>query len=46
MLDYGTMINTVWVVHLFDTGRVIHVDSSDVRVYGNAMYGIPDPEGG
>jgi len=31
------------VVHLFEDGRVIHVDSSDIKVFGNAMYGIPDP---
>ena len=43
LIDYGTMINTVWVVHLFEDGRVIHVDSSDIKVFGNAMYGIPDP---
>lgn len=43
IIDYGTMVNTVWVVHLFDTGSVLHFDSGDIRVYGNPMYGIPDP---
>lgn len=43
-LDYGPSINTVWVVHLFEDGRVVHVDSSEVRVFGNPMYGIPHPE--
>lgn len=43
IIDYGTMINTVWVVHLFDTGSVLHCDSGDIRVYGNPMYGVPDP---
>ena len=43
LIDYGTMINTVWVVHLFCDGTVIHVDSSDIKVFGNAMYGIEDP---
>lgn len=43
IIDYGCMINTVWLVHLFDTGEVLHFDSSDVRVYGNKMYGIGDP---
>jgi hypothetical protein len=44
LLDYGPSINTVWIVHLFADGRVVHVDSSEVRVFGNAMYGIPHPE--
>lgn len=43
LIDYGTMINTVWVVHLFEDGQVLHFDSSDIRVMGNAMYGIPNP---
>jgi hypothetical protein len=44
LIDYGPQINTVWVVHLFDDGRLVHVDSSEVRVFGNAMYAIPHPE--
>lgn len=44
VIDYGVSINSVWIVHLFDTGKVVHVDSSDIRVMGNAMYGIPHPE--
>jgi hypothetical protein len=43
IIDYHCHINSVWVVHLFEDGRVNHFDSSDIRVYGNAMYGIPDP---
>jgi hypothetical protein len=43
LIDYGPAINTVWVVHCFDDGRVVHIDSSEVRVMGNAMYGIPHP---
>ena len=43
VIDYGPSINTVWVVHQFDTGRVVHIDSSEVRVMGNEMYGIPHP---
>jgi hypothetical protein len=43
VLDYGPSINTVWVVHQFDTGAVVHVDSSEVRIMGNPMYGIPHP---
>jgi hypothetical protein len=44
LLDYGPSLNTVWVVHLFADGQVTHVDSSEVRVMGNPMYGIPHPE--
>ena len=29
---------------LFDDGRFNHFDSSDIRIMGNAMYGIPDPQ--
>lgn len=43
LIDYGPSINTVWVVHQFDTGSVVHVDSSEVRVMGNAMWGIDHP---
>lgn len=44
LIDYSVSVNSVWVVHLFEDGRVIHCDSSDIRVFGNAMYGIPHPE--
>lgn len=44
LIDYGPSINTVWLVHLFDGGRVLHVDSSEVRAMGNPMYGIDHPE--
>lgn len=44
LIDYGPMINSVWLVHLFDSGKVVHIDSPEIRVMGNAMYGIPDPE--
>lgn len=43
LIDYGPAINTVWVVHLFDGGKVTHIDSSEVRVMGNAMWGIGHP---
>jgi hypothetical protein len=39
----GESINTVWVVHQFDGGAIVHIDSSEVRVMGNAMYGISHP---
>jgi len=44
LIDYGPSVNSVWVVHLFESGKVVHVDSSEVRVMGNPMYGIPDPD--
>lgn len=44
LLDYGPCMNTVWIVHLFASGKVIHVESCEVRVMGNDMYGIPTPE--
>lgn len=44
LLDYGPSVNTIWVVHQFDDGRVVHVDSSEIRVMGNPMYGIEHPE--
>lgn len=44
LIDYGPSVNTVWVVHQFGDGRVVHVDSSEIRVMGNPMYGIEHPE--
>jgi len=44
LIDYGPHLNSVWVVHLFETGDVIHVDASEVRVGGNEMYDIPMPK--
>lgn len=43
VIDYGPSLNSVWAVHLFEDGRLVHVDSSEVRVMGNAMYGIAHP---
>mgnify|MGYP005686103251 CR=1 FL=1 len=44
ILDYGVSINTVWLVHHFETSKVVHVDSAEIRVFGNPMYEIPHPE--
>lgn len=44
LIDYGPSINSIWVVRLDATGEVIHVDSSDVRILGNPMWGIPHPK--
>lgn len=43
LLDYGPSINTVWLVHLFKDGSVVHVDSCEVKVMGNPMWDIPHP---
>lgn len=44
VIDYGPSVNSVWAVHLFGDGRLVHVDSSELRVMGNPMYGIDHPE--
>ena len=44
LIDYGPSVNSVWVVHLFDSGNVVHVDSAEIRVMGNEMYDIAHPE--
>jgi hypothetical protein len=44
VIDYGVSVNTIWVVHIFETGIVTHIDSSEIRMMGNEMYGIPHPE--
>ena len=44
LIDYGPMINSVWVIHLFKDGSVIHVDSPEIKSMGKAMVGIADPE--
>lgn len=43
LVDISASINTIWIVHLFDTGKVAHIDSSEIRVMGNEMWGIPHP---
>lgn len=43
LIDYGPSVNSVWVVHLFESGNVIHVDSAEIRVMGNEMYDIAHP---
>jgi hypothetical protein len=44
LIDYGPSVNSVWVVHLFESGNVIHVDSAEIRVMGNEMYDIAHPK--
>ena len=43
VIDYGPSLNTVWCVHIFDGGQLVHIDSSELRVMGNEMYGIEHP---
>lgn len=43
VIDYGPCLNSIWVVHLFSSGKIIHVESCEVRVMGNDMYNIKDP---
>ena len=44
LIDYGPMLNSVWIVHLLETGDVIHVDSTEVRLGGNEMWNIDPPK--
>lgn len=44
VIDYGPHLNTVWVVHHFKDGAVAHIESNEIRVMGNEMYGIKNPE--
>lgn len=42
LIDYGPEHNTVWLVSLNDSRDMLHVDSSEIRMMGNAMYDLPD----
>jgi hypothetical protein len=44
LIDYGPWYNTIWTVRLDKSGAVIHVESSEVKVIGNPMYGVEHPE--
>lgn len=44
LIDYGPSLNTIWVVQLIDSGAVLHVESAEIKIRGNAMYAIPEPE--
>jgi hypothetical protein len=43
LIDYGHDWNTVWVVNLFESGKVKHFDANDVRITGNPTWGVPEP---
>ena len=44
LIDYGPALNSVWVVHLFDSGNVVHIDSAEIKICGNEMYNIKQPK--
>jgi len=44
VIDYGPHLNSVWVCHIFSDGQLVHVESNEVRVMGNEMYAIRNPE--
>ena len=44
LIDYGPSINSIWLCRLDATGEVIHVDSGEIRIYGNAMWNLPHPK--
>lgn len=44
VIDYGPALNSIWVVHIFSDGQLVHVESNDIRVMGNEMYAIKNPE--
>lgn len=44
VIDYGPALNSIWVVHIFADGQLVHVESNDIRVMGNEMYAIKNPE--
>jgi hypothetical protein len=43
VIDYGPSINSIWAVHIFESGELVHIDSSELRVMGNEMWGIGHP---
>lgn len=44
VIDYGPYLNSIWVVHLFADGQLAHIESNEIRVMGNDMYAIKNPE--
>jgi len=44
LIDYGVHLNSVWVVSLWESGQVFHVDSAEIKIAGNPMYDIKEPE--
>ena len=44
IIDYGMNHNTVWVVALYDDGKILHFDSREVKHCGNEMLDISEPK--
>jgi hypothetical protein len=44
MIDYGPNLNPVLVFAPADGGHMICVDLIECKMWGNAMYDIPNPE--
>lgn len=38
IIDYGINTNSVWMIR-FKGGKILHLLSDDIRIYGNPMYG-------
>lgn len=43
VIDYGPTLNSIWVVHIFADGQLVHVESNEIRVMGNETYAIKNP---
>jgi len=39
-IDYGTEVNTVWKIVLFESGMVRNMYDTDIRVYPNGIDGL------
>lgn len=44
LIDYGPMLNTIWIVFLDETNECIHVDSAEILAAGSAMWDLKHPE--
>jgi hypothetical protein len=41
IIDYGLMLNSIWIVRLNDKGDVKHFESNQIPIEGNPMLGLP-----
>lgn len=37
VVDYGLMIDSIWVVRLNGDGQIKHFDANDIKIIGNPM---------
>ena len=44
VIDYGPQENTIWCVALEEDGRILHYDSSQLRLHKNSTFGINNHE--